>query len=79
MKPALESPRWPKGPFICRMANLPALKTEKELFAFHAANGPRCEIIEVYLCPFCDHLHMTTSAPDPSGSTSGNTRRQKGK
>jgi len=73
----LESPRWPGGPPICPVVNLPALPSETALMAFLAKNGPRCEVISINHCPFCDHWHAETNAPNPSGDSSGTGRSHK--
>src|SRR5205814_8545158 len=72
-----DPPRWSKCPPICVKENLPALASEPQLKSFLESNGPRCNVHRVWLCKFCGHWHAKTSAPDPSGPSSGNTRTYK--
>lgn len=73
----LDPPRWPFGPDICPVANLPALPTEAALHEFHRRNGPRCAVLREWQCDACGHWHAATVAPDPSGATSGTGRSHK--
>lgn len=73
----LDPPRWPKGPSICPVANLPAFETQAVMKEFHEANGPGCKVIREYLCRRCGHWHMVTRAPDPTGGSSGTGRSSK--
>lgn len=75
---ALEEPRWPNGPAICEVANLPAFETEPELQKFHLATGPSCKVLRVWHCEHCEGWHMETTAPDPAGGSSGTGRSSKG-
>jgi hypothetical protein len=78
MNARLEKPRWPGGPKICSVENLPAFETVDAWRAFHKANGPSCKILKEWQCEACGHWHARTSAPDPAGASSGNGRSSKG-
>lgn len=71
---ALEPPRWPGGPPICTVENLPALETYQALQEFHQKNGPSCKVVKTWHCPVCQRWHAETIAPDPAGNTSGTGR-----
>ena len=77
MSALFNPPRWPGGPPMCAKVNLPAFETEALLLAFLMRNGPRCSVEEIYQCPFCDLWHANTTAPDPTGSSSGTGRSHK--
>lgn len=74
----LEKARWPGGPKICSVANLPAFETEGALRAFLKANGPSCKVVKEWQCEACGHWHAKTRAPDPAGGSSGTGRGSKG-
>ena len=68
------NPVWKSGPMICSQTNLPALVSLKDLLVFLAHNGPSCHVKRLYQCDFCQHWHAETTAPDPSGNSSGTGR-----
>lgn len=72
-------PRWPGGPLVCEVANLPAFETQDELNKFHLANGPSCKVIRQWQCEHCEGWHHETTAPDPAGGSSGTGRSSKGR
>lgn len=74
---SLDPPRWPNGPQICSVVNLPAFETEAELDKFNAANGPSCKVDRKWLCEHCEGWHCDVTAPDPSGGSSGTGRSSK--
>lgn len=78
IKVRLLKPRWPGGPKICPAANLPAFETMAGWRAFHAKNGPSCKVIREWICDHCGHWHAETTAPDPTGGSSGQGRSSKG-
>lgn len=67
-------PRWFGGPQICKTENLPAFNTRKELDMFLTKFGPRAKVHRIWLCDACHLFHATTSAPTPSGASSGTER-----
>ena len=73
-----DHPRWPGGPLICPIENLPAFDTRATLDHFHKTNGPSCKVIRTWQCDHCHHWHMETTAPDPAGGSSGTGRSTKG-
>jgi hypothetical protein len=75
--PVLEPARWPGGPLICSVENLPAHESESAMKKFHEANGPSCQVIRSGKCKHCGYWHMETRAPDPSGGSSGTGRGKK--
>jgi hypothetical protein len=74
----LRNPVWPACPPVCSMAWLPAFADRAAAEAWHAANGPRCQVVQVYLCPSCSRWHMQTLAPLVVGDTwgGGGSRRK---
>lgn len=73
----LDPPRWPDGPGICPIANLPGFLTTSELTAF--ADG-LCGSVEVkWQCAECGTWHFWPSANPhaPAGETSGSCRESK--
>ncbi len=56
----LEPPRWPGGPPICPVENLPAFPTQDALKKFKAENSPSVEIIKIGKCAACEHWHAKT-------------------
>lgn len=78
MNATLSKPRWPGGPKICPLANLPAFTTSDALRSFLKNNGPSCKVVLEWECTGCGHWHAETSAPDPAGASSGNGRSGKG-
>ena len=67
----LDSPRWPGGPRICIVANLPAFETEGEARHFNVSNGPEhpALILSMWQCSSCNGFHYwAASAPDRSGA-----------
>jgi len=61
----LDPPRWPGGPAICQVANLPAFATEKEAAAFNNRNG-HLPILAQWPCKFCGHIHYWATSPTDS-------------
>lgn len=72
-----EKPRWAGGPAICLAENLPAFDTQAELEEFLKRNGPSCKVHRIWQCAVCGCWHAETSAPDPTGSSSGTGRGSK--
>lgn len=70
----LEPPRWPGGPGICPVANLPYFATRAELKAFQAKNASTD--IETWKCAACGGFHFWGKVPAPAGGSSGTSRRQ---
>jgi hypothetical protein len=70
----LEKPRWPGGPKICPVVNLPAFVDSKALDEFLKTNAPSCKVVHKGQCKHCGHWHAKTVAPDPAGASSGNGR-----
>jgi hypothetical protein len=54
---ALENPRWPNGPSICPIVNLPAFDTRKELNAYFEKYCPSIHIVRIGLCGECGKYH----------------------
>jgi hypothetical protein len=52
--------RWPKGPQICSIANLPAFESQAEMKDFHAVNAPRIQVKEEYQCFACGKWHAVS-------------------
>jgi len=75
--PFEDKPRWPGGPLICIVANLPAFPTKAAYNEFHEANGPGCKVLRVWLCKACKFFHADTVAPNPCGDSSGTGRSSK--
>jgi hypothetical protein len=74
----LDPPRWKGGSVICRKANLPAFETRAEAKAYHdQIGGPRCAVYKVWQCAYCQGWHYLSSAPDPTGGSSGTGRSHK--
>lgn len=71
-------PRWAGAPPICLKENLPAFLTREKMNTFHARNSPSCSILRTWFCDYCQHWHMATRAPDPTGASSGTGRGSKG-
>jgi hypothetical protein len=71
---ALQDARWPGGPKICPVTNLPAFVDAKALADFQTKNAPSCKVVHKGLCKHCGHWHAKTVAPDPAGASSGNGR-----
>ena len=74
----LDPPRWPGGPAICPIENLPAFPTEADAFKFQrhgSREAPRTRILRLWKCDCCDHWHFTATTPSPSGASSGTERR----
>jgi hypothetical protein len=77
MNAQLEPPRWPGGPDICPVANLPAFLTAKDAADFRAANSPGTTVIAEWTCTSCFWIHFWSVAQGPAGASSGTTREAK--
>ena len=67
--------RWLGAPKICLATNLPAFETPNELHTFHDRNSPRCHIeVADEPCGACGCWHCVSTAPSPSGDSSGTGR-----
>jgi len=73
----LEPARWPNGPKICPVANLPAFPTEKDFRTEHERFSPGVHVLRVYLCEHCGHWHADTVGRGPGGESSGTGRFNK--
>lgn len=77
----LEASRWPNGPKICAVANLPYFKSEAEAKAWHTRHldgNPIYEpnpIVKMWRCAACGGVHFLTKMRPPSGSSSGSSKR----
>lgn len=70
----VDPPRWPGGPEICTLENLPRFETWKEAEAFHEKNAPGARIIRKGVCKFCGGWHYVAKPRPPSGDSSGTGR-----
>ena len=61
-KPVLEPPRWPGGPEICEMHNLPAFETREDAEKFHDNQGSRNPIKRIGRCRYCGKWHYESKA-----------------
>lgn len=72
------NPVWKTGPKVCATTLLPAFETAALLGAFLATNAPGCKVKKIIVnCPSCGMFHAETSAPVPSGGSSGTGRDAK--
>lgn len=72
-----DPPRWPNGPKICPVANLPAFYSPHDLHVFLESNSPGTAIIHQWKCIACAHWHAKCVAASPAGASSGTTRTAK--
>lgn len=77
MNPNLDKPRWPGGPPICTVTNLPAFDSVESLAAFRDASAPGGHIIAQWKCTACGLWHYWSAGHDPAGASSGMTRTGK--
>lgn len=67
--------RWQQCPPICIAENLPAFNSPEALNKFLDTCAPRVKIKRIWQCDACKLFHATTSAPSPSGASSGTERK----
>lgn len=78
MSPVIPNPVWKTGPNLCPETLLPAFETAALLGEFLAKNAPGCKVKRIIVnCPSCGMFHAETSAPSPSGGSSGTGRDAK--
>ena len=66
----LDPPRWPGGPQICIVANLPAFETESAGIAFN--NKSHLPVLARWQCKACGGWHhWATSRTDSNGAFKG--------
>lgn len=68
----LEPPRWPNGPMICPVENLPAFEDKAELAKFRNAHAGSS--IKEWQCTACGMWHYKAKVPCPAGGSNGNER-----
>lgn len=71
----LDPPRWPNGPPICPVTNLPAFPDRAALDKFFKTL-PAVTVQRVGLCSACGHYHAEAKSRPPSGATSGTGRKE---
>lgn len=69
-----DPPRWPDGPRICTVANLPSFADDQSVSDFRDKNCPSHTIIAKWRCKVCRGIHFWSVGGDPSGASSGTTR-----
>jgi len=67
----LDPPRWPGGPKICIVANLPAFETEADAMQFNGGEHP-LPVLARWQCQSCGGWHYwSTSRTDSNGAFKG--------
>lgn len=74
---ALDPPRWPGGPRICPVANLPAFQIWADAAEFLDALHGSAKV--KWICRHCEHWHFwgDPNSYAPAGQTSGTCRASK--
>lgn len=68
----LDPPRWPGGPGICPVANLPGFLTVEDLNAF--VDGLCGSVMVKWQCGECGTWHHWAKPKAPAGESSGSSR-----
>lgn len=64
----LDPPRWPGGPQICIVANLPAFETEAQAIKFNSSDHP-LPVLARWQCKACEGWHYwSTLHTDSNGA-----------
>lgn len=71
----LDPPRWPGGPPICPVVNLPAFTGKAAAMAFRDANAPGSNVKRIWLCTDCGMVHYEATPIAVSGTTAGKHER----
>lgn len=71
----LEVSRWPGGPLICDVTNLPSHASKSDALTFHERNAPGQSIGRIGPCHYCGGWHYESKVRPPSGASSGTGRK----